>query len=206
MSKNIINFYRLANKLKYVLRTGWSEVGITSSRAESVAEHIYGSLVLAMAIESETDLKLDMLKVYKMIIIKELEKIELKKEYTPGSDTTNRESKAIETVRKITEDLIAADEFLALLNEANERQTPEAAFAFMVSKIESDLQAKIYDLNGEFNLDKALEDAQNYGESLASKIIPQMVNASDGWILYDRRYYQGSKLFEDLSEEIQRLK
>lgn len=206
MSKNIINFYRLANKLKYVLRTGWSEVGITSSRAESVAEHICGSLVLAMAIESETDLKLDMLKVYKMIIIKELEKIELKKEYTPGSDTTNRESKAIETVRKITEDLMAADEFLALLNEANERQTPEAAFAFMVSKIESDLQAKIYDLNGEFDLDKALEDAQNYGESLASEIIPQMVNASDGWILYDRRYYQGSKLFEDLSEEIQRLK
>lgn len=206
MSKSIINFYRLANKLKYVLRTGWSEVGISSSRAESVAEHIYGTLTLAMAIDSETNLDLDMLKVYKMIIIKELEKIELEKEYTPGMDTTNREAKAIETVKRITSELMAQDEFLALLTEAQEKLTPEAKFVFMVTKIESDLQAKLYDLNGEFALEDALSDARNYESPLADEIIPQMENASDGWILYDRRYYEEDPLFMELSKEIQSLK
>lgn len=203
MSQKIINFYKLANKLKYTLRTGWNEVEITSSRAESVAEHIYGTLVLAMAIQSEAGLQLDMLKVFKMIIIKELEKVELGKEYTPTSDETNRAVNAMANVQKITDGLIDQHEILALLDEANARQTAEALFVLRVSKLESDIQAKLYDLNGEFNLDAAKKDVQNYGEPLASEILPQVVNASDGWLLYDRRYYEGSELFTNLSKEIQ---
>lgn len=205
MSQNIINFYRLANKLKYVLRTGWSEVNITASRAESVAEHIFGTLALAMAIENETNLQLDMLKVYNMIIIKELEKVNLVREYTPTSDETDRAAKAIEIVKRITEGLIGQDELIALLTEVNEGKTPEAQFVIRITKLESDIQAKLYDLNGEFALEDALKDAANYGEPLASEIIPQMQNASDGWILYDRRYYEGDELFMELSEETQKL-
>ena len=53
------------------------------------------------------------------------------------------------------------------------------------------------------DLDKALADVKNYGPGLTEKILPQVNNASDGWLLYDRRYYVGDELFEGLSRELQ---
>ena len=38
----------LANTLKNKLRTGWIEIDIEKDRLESVAEHVYGCLVLAI--------------------------------------------------------------------------------------------------------------------------------------------------------------
>ena len=70
MNDNIINFYLLTNKLKEKIRTGWMQIGITSDRLESVAEHIYGCLMLAISIDSEYKLDLDMYKVLKNGIVK----------------------------------------------------------------------------------------------------------------------------------------
>ena len=53
----------ITNVLKHKIRTGWEELGISSERLESVAEHIYGCLMLAIAIDSEYKLDLDMYKV-----------------------------------------------------------------------------------------------------------------------------------------------
>lgn len=50
MNKNVLEFYVLANKLKEAVRTGWLEVEISNDRVESVAEHIYGSVILAIAL------------------------------------------------------------------------------------------------------------------------------------------------------------
>ena len=58
-----------------------------------------------------------------------------------------------------------------------------------ISKIESDIQAKLYDLEGHFDYDKAIEDAKKYPDNLQAEIIPQVKNASDAWILFDRQYY-----------------
>lgn len=202
MSNNVIKYYLVANKLKNVIRTGWKEVGISSDRIESVAEHIYGCLVLAIGIESENKLGLDMLKVFKMIIIKELQKVNLEKEYTPAGNV-DKKAEARQAIISVLEPLVDKDELIALFDEVEAKDSKEATFVCNVSKIESDLQAKIYDLNGQFSLENALADAKNYGEPLSSEIIPQMKNASDGWILFDRRYYTGDKLFEKLSEDIQ---
>ena len=67
MNEKIIKFYLTTNKLKDVVRTGWTEVNINRDRIESVAEHIYGTLILTMAIDSEKELNLDIFKVFKMI-------------------------------------------------------------------------------------------------------------------------------------------
>ena len=75
MVSEIINFYRYANQLKYKIRTGWLEIGIEKERLESVAEHIFGTLILAIGIESEYDLNLDMYKILKMLALHELEEV-----------------------------------------------------------------------------------------------------------------------------------
>lgn len=206
MNNNVLNFYVLANMLKDVIRTGWKEVKISKERIESVADHVYGSLVLTIGLDSEHNLGLDIEKVFKMIIVKELEKINLEKEFTPRKYPTYEERKAaaFETVSKITNGLLKQQELLSLLEEIYQNETKEARFVDQVTKIESDAQAKLYDLSGNFSLDNALEDAKYYGEDLANEIIPQMKNASDGWILYDRKSYT-DEIFKSLSEDIQNL-
>ena len=74
-SNSIIKFYLYANSLKEKIRTGWIEIGIAKKRLESVAEHVYGCLMLALSIDSEYELKLDMYKVLKMLSLHELEEI-----------------------------------------------------------------------------------------------------------------------------------
>ncbi len=203
MNESIINFYLLANKLKYVIRTGWKEVKISKERIESVAEHVYGCIILSIVTISEGKIDLDLLKIIKLIVIKELEKINLDKEYTLNGDKiTDRKEKALATIKALVKGLIAEDELINLFEEAYDMTSKEAKFAFQIMKIESDFQAKIYDLNGEFSLEVAKEDAKGYGEELSKEIIPQMKNASDGWILFDRRYYE-DEIFKNLSQDIQ---
>lgn len=206
MNNNILNFYLAANKLKQGLRTGWLEVGISSERIESFAEHVYGCMALLMALDSEKKLDVDILKVLKLIFVRNLEKMTLI-EATPTINETieERKEKALQNLLKITNGFLKQDEFIALLEESYKEETDESIFAKKLTKIESDLQAKIYDLNGEFAMDKAMDDVKNgYGEELANIILSQMQNASDGWILYDRRYYT-DPLFQSLSEDIQNL-
>ena len=52
----ILDFYILTTKLKETIRTGWKLWEISAPRLESVAEHVYGTQVLALAIISEDSL------------------------------------------------------------------------------------------------------------------------------------------------------
>lgn len=205
-NNNVLSFYLFANKLKDVIRTGWTEVNISSNRLESVAEHVYGCLVLAIGIDSEYNLDIDMPKVFKMIAVKELEKINLDKEFTTRDYPTKeeRDQKARNTILEITKGLIKQEELLSLIDEYSKKETKEAKFVYQLTKIESDIQAKIYDLRGDFNIDDAKADAQYYPEDIKTEVLPQINNASDGWILYDRRYYTDDE-FRSLSEDIQKL-
>lgn len=60
--QSVVEFYVLCNKLKYIIRTGWLEWNIKSDRLESVAEHIYGTQMLAIAMWSEYHYDIDIKK------------------------------------------------------------------------------------------------------------------------------------------------
>ncbi|MCM1053055.1 MAG: HD domain-containing protein [Ruminococcus sp.] len=205
MNSKIIKFYIAANNLKNIIRTGWKELEVSSERLESVAEHIYGCLVLAIALDSEHNLNLDMLKVFKMLIVKELEKIDLKENSTRDYESKEeRASKALAKITELTDGLVKQEEIVELVKEYNSNSSKEAKFVFQLSKIEADFQAKLYDINNNMELEVAKEDAKYFGEELANEIIPKMQNASDGFILYDRKLYS-DELFKDLSKAIQEL-
>ena len=206
MNENIIKTYFEVIKLKNAIRTGWLEVGISADRIESVAEHVFGTQFLAMMMNSEFKLNLDMQKVYEMIMIREVSKINLNSEYTPNSkyDVNEAALKAKKTVIDVTSELACSNHIVSLIEEAQKLETKESKFVFNVSKLESDLQAKYYDLNGQFDLEKALVDVKNYGSSLAEEILPKVKNASDGWLNYDRRYYSEDETFLNLSNDIEK--
>ncbi len=204
MNNNLIKFYLLTNKLKGKIRTGWQELGISSNRLESVAEHVYGCLMLAIALDSEYKLELDMYKVLKMLSLHELEET-IMKDYTVRDNISREEKlkKGRESVIKATDGLIKRNEIIELLDEFNAHLTKESIFCYHIDKIEWDLQAKIYDLNGEFDLENAIKDAKAYqGENFK---IRDRITASDIGIEYDKRYYLGDKIFEDLIKDIQNI-
>lgn len=189
MNKNIIEFYLKAMGLKNVDRTGWKEVGVTN--VESVMDHIGGTLLLAITIAKEENLNLDMQKVYEMIAVKEIRKINKEESVINGS-SYNEEGRAI-----LPSSLVSIyDEYVA-------GESKEAKFVLKVSKLESDFQAKKYELDGEFTIENAKEDIKNYPEELKAKL-GDITKASDGWLAYDREYYD-DELFMSLSKDIEEL-
>lgn len=63
-------------------------------------------------------------------------------------------------IKDITHGLSNQDEILKLYDEAVALESNEAKFVLNVTKLESDIQAKQYELEGEFTLDKAKKDIQ----------------------------------------------
>ncbi len=153
--EKIFNFYMLANKLKTTLRTGWLHWNVENTRIESVAEHVYGTIMLAVSIYANCNLKdLDFEKVALMLALHETEEIII-------GDITMFEYEEIKTkkeegrkaVQQIFQDCINNDKFLSIIAEFEERNTQEAKFAYMCDKLEADIQAYIYRNN--FNLKNA---------------------------------------------------
>ena len=205
-TKNIINYYLLINKLKYKIRTGWIEIGITKERLESVAEHIYGCLMLAVAIDSEYDLDIDMYKVLKMLTIHELDEV-LKPDFTLRAGLSKEEKNKIgkESVDVVAGYLSSKEELISIVDEFNDGKTKEALFCYMIDKLECDMQAKVYDLEGYFLVEKAREDLPYFGDR-AKKIEKSAKCASDYWILFDEAKFKNSEIFSSLIEKLLEIK
>ena len=205
MNDNVNKYDIFKNKLKEKIRTGWKEIEISSERLESVAEHVYGCLMLAIAMDSEYELDLDMYKIIKMLALHELEET-IMKDYTIRDNISKEEKIRLgrECVLKVTEGMIKQGEIIDLLEEFNNHSTKESIFCYHIDKIECDFQAKIYDLKGNFHLEKALEDLNFYGKE-ANDIKNKVKTASDVWIEYDKKIYKDDKIFEELINDIQNL-
>ena len=201
MYNNVIEFYKMANNLKNVVRTGWKEVGIPSDKVESVADHVYGTMILSLGIVSEAKLDLDLEKVFKMILIKELYKGVSNKEESIITSNKVEDKKA--SVEKVVSKLSSNGDLLGIYDEYDSQSTKEAKFAKKVCKLESDLQAKIYEKNGDFTIENAKSDIDNYPDDIREKV-GIIKNASDGWIIYDRDFYD-DELFINFSKEIQEM-
>lgn len=181
MNNNILDFYFKVIGLKTIKRSGWIELGIENP--ESMMDHIGGTVLLAMAINEEKGLNLDMSKVYEMITIKELKK------------TSNSPEELLSILSNNSR-------LLDVYKEYKDHTTKEALFAYMMCKIESDMQAKKYELDGLLTIEEAKKDIENYPEELKSKLT-NISKASDGWLEYNRQFYDD--MFLELSKEIEEL-
>ena len=186
---NSIETYLKIAELKEVVRTGWTEVGIPADKVESVMDHVGGTLFLAILINAENNLGLDMGKVSFKSAFNEVKKLEY-------SITQNNEYGS-----NIVGSLIGNSEYLMGLY--NDQESKEAKFAVMVAKFESDIQAKKYEKAGLFTLENAKRDIEAYGSDKAKALLSTMTKASEGWLANDSQYYD--ELFLSLSSEVNKL-
>lgn len=196
--ENVINEYLKIIELKKVLRTGWIEVGVPKESVESVMDHIGGTIILAMLLNDKQSLHLDMSKVYEMIAINEFKKLENNRELSIGTNESYSADKTLELFSCFSN----SDKLISLYNEIKEGVSAEARFVNMITKLESDVQAKYYEKNGEFTLENAKNDIEKYPEELKSKLT-DISNASDGWLAYDAQFYDDFfKVLSDIIKEI----
>jgi putative hydrolase of HD superfamily len=67
--KEIIKFIQYSENLKNIPRTGWSLAGVDSSQKESVAEHSYGAIMIAILIGGEMKLNGEEIDIEKIILM-----------------------------------------------------------------------------------------------------------------------------------------
>ena len=200
MSKeeNVIRFYVLCNKLKNIIRTGWKEWNVNRERLESVAEHIYGVQMLAIAINSEYNYDIDIKKVIYMLAIHEMEEIYI------GDLTqfqiSKEEKKKIgnEAVLKVLENLLKKDEIISLIKEFDEMETKEALFAYHCDKLECDLQAKLYDEENCVDLNNQ-EGNKIFYDSRVQNLLKEGKSWSDMWLSFGQITYKYDDNFTKIS-------
>ncbi len=203
---NALRFYFLATRLKDKIRSGWdyNHWNIKADRLESVAEHVYGTCILAIAIDSEFDFDINIEKVIKMLVVHEVGEV-LIGDITPFDNVTPEKKEEIEhqAVCKMFNGLIKKEELIDLVFEFDEKKTKEAQFAFYCDKLEADLQSKSYFDRG-YHHD--LNDQDNNVVVKNDKVVKMIENgakdAYDIWYLWDKPVYKDSEVFTKILEYV----
>ena len=178
MSKeqNVIDFYVLCNRLKNVIRTGWKDWHVERERIESVAEHIFGVQMLAIAMKSEYQYDVDIMKVIFMLAIHELGEAYIGDLTQFQISKEKKGKKEHEAVHAILNELLDGEQIEELFLEFDEHKTKEAMFAYQCDKLECDLQSKLYDEEGCVDLNN-----QEGNNILKNETVKKLYEDGDSW-------------------------
>ena len=178
MSKeeNVVKYYAICNRLKNVIRKGWKLWNVQRDRLESVAEHIFSTQMLAIAMKSEYQYDVDIMKVIFMLAIHELG------ETIIGDLTQFQISKdekikiEHDAVKEILSNLLEKKQIEELFLEFDSHKTKEAMFAYQCDKLECDLQSKLYDEEGCVDLNH-----QENNKTMDNKLVKQLLQEKNSW-------------------------
>lgn len=196
--KRVVDFYVLCNKLKDVVRTGWQDWGVKRFRVESVAEHIFGVQMLAIAMWGEFDYDIDLKKVITMLAVHEMEETVIGDVTLFQMSKSEKKKIGESAVVKIFQNLSNADEIKNLIFEFDARETNEAKFAFYCDKLECDIQAKLYDEQNCVDV-KSQENNMTAQNEEVKQMLSDGMSWSDIWMTFGQRRYNYDKNFLSVS-------
>lgn len=200
MSKeeNVIKYYVLCNKLKNIIRTGWQDWNVNRNRIESVAEHIFGVQMLAIAMKSEYQYDIDIMKVIYMLAIHELGETIIGDLTQFQVSKEEKEKMEHEAVHNVLSLLLDSEQIEQLFLEFDAHQTPEAMFAYQCDKLECDIQSKLYDQEGCVDLSHQ-EGNATANDEFVKKILKNGQSWSDMWLEFGQRKYPYDQNFMSVS-------
>lgn len=200
--ENLLQFYLLATEVKNKIRSGWKVWNIERERVESVAEHIYGTCILAIAIDSQFEMGINLDKVVMMLVLHEIEEIKIG-DLTPFDKQTKEERRALgkKAVEEILSILDKKVQYMELIEEFEEIQTKEAIFAKMCDKLEADIQSKIYCEEGCMDIEK-VENQYLLEDKRIQKLLKEGAKSiSDLFVENDRPVFK-EKVFENIADYV----
>lgn len=194
--QRILEFYKITNILKNVIRTGWLNWHVKRERIESVAEHVYQTQMLALSMYSEYEYDIDIKKVIYMLAVHELEETIIGDLTFKDISKEEKEKIGHEAVEKILKNLLSGEEIKKIIFEFDKRETKEAQFAYQCDKLECDLQCKLYDEENCVD-PKDQTESDNHNEETMKKLLSGEQTWSNAWMTYDRKLYT-DKNFEEV--------
>ena len=196
--ENVLRYYVLCNKLKNTIRTGWKDWNVNRERLESVAEHIFGVQMLAIAMKSEYQYDVDIMKVIYMLAIHELEEIYIGDLTQFQISRDERKKLGHQAISQILNGLIDKNKIENIILEFDERKTKEADFAYHCDKLECDLQCKLYDEEKCVDLTHQ-ENNPTFSDSRVQKLLNSKNSWSEMWLNFGQDSYKYDKNFTDVS-------
>jgi putative hydrolase of HD superfamily len=143
----LFDFFYLVSELKKVPRSGWkNKIGI--EHPESVADHSYGTAIMAMVLSDSYNL--DTEKILKMALLHDLAE-SITGDFMP--DEISKETKKLaedeamkEILSKLPEEI--ANQYITLWNEYVKSETKESVLLHEIDKLEMAIQAVKYSSEG----------------------------------------------------------
>ena len=200
MSKeqNVINYYVICNRLKNIIRTGWKDWNVQRERIESVAEHIFGVQMLAIAMKSEYQYDVDIMKVIYMLAVHELGETIIGDLTQFQISKEEKEKMEHEAVHSILNGLLDGNQIEELFLEFDAHNTKEAIFAYQCDKLECDLQSKLYDEEGCVDLDKQ-EGNATMNNARVQELLKTGSSWSIMWLQFGQQVYPYDENFRAVS-------
>jgi putative hydrolase of HD superfamily len=200
MSKEqtVIKYYVLCNKLKDLIRTGWVNWNVQRNRIESVAEHIYSTQMLAIAMKYTYNYDIDLLKVILMLAIHESEEIFIGDLTIFDISKEEKEKMGHEAIHKLFNGIIEAKDLENLILEFDEKKTKESIFAFYCDKLECDLQAKLYDEQNCVDVKNQDNNDIRFNEDV-DKLLKQNKTWGEMWMIFGQQRYNYDENFKNVS-------
>ncbi len=197
--KNVINYYVICNGLKNVIRSGWKVWNVQKERIESVAEHIFGVQMLAIAMKSEYQYNIDIMKVIFMLAIHELGEAVIGDLTQFQISKDEKQKLEHEAVSRILNGLLDGEQIGQLFLEFDAHETKEAIFAYQCDKLECDLQCKLYDEDGCVDLNNQ-DGNDTMKNATVQKLLKDGSSWSSMWLQYGQYVYQYDENFKAVSD------
>jgi putative hydrolases of HD superfamily len=141
-------------RLKRLYRQGWLKRGLPEELCESVAEHSFGTALLALLLAGKSGEcggfgRLDSCKAALLALVHEMGEA-YAGDITPVDGVSREEKAALErgAIRRVLEGHPDREWFLSLWEEFEEGATPEAAFVRQLDRLEMGLQAALQEAEG----------------------------------------------------------
>lgn len=174
---------------------------VQRERIESIAEHIFGVQMLAIAMKSEYEYDIDIMKVLYMLAIHELGESIIGDLTQFQISKEEKEKIEHEAVHGILSSLLDGKQIEELFLEFDARETPEAKFAYQCDKLECDIQSKLYDQDGCVDLTQQ-EGNDTANNELVKKLLESGKSWSEMWIEFGQIKYPYDQNFMSVSRYV----
>jgi len=157
----LASYYRLM-RLKRLYRQGWLKRGVPAELCESVAEHSFGTALLALLVAGQGSAGgIDGARAALMALVHELGE-SYAGDITPVDGISKEEKRELEraSILRALEGHPDAEWFLGLWEEFEECASPEARFVRELDRLEMGLQAALHGAEGQPGMLEFYESAR----------------------------------------------
>jgi putative hydrolase of HD superfamily len=174
----LVAAYFELNHLKQLYRQGWLRRGVPPERCESVADHVFGMAVLGWWIAGSSFPELDCDRVVRITLAHELGEI-YAGDLTPADGIPVEEKRRLERagLRRVVDKLPNGEAILALWEEFEAGQSPEARFVRQLDRLEMAFQAAVYQAQGFGEMREFFTSA---GQVLSEPVLREMLAKVEG--------------------------